>query len=171
MASEESLEIHSDPSGISRRRMIKRIGAGAAVAWTSPILMSVKVPAFAQSPVCRLVATLSGANEVPPNNSPGTGEAEFVRTAPDTLDYTYSYRDLTSGVNGAHIHVGPAGMNGPIVIPLTIIPGSTEGSVSDSATADPALLDAICANPEAYYVNVHTNMFPGGEIRDQLHAG
>jgi hypothetical protein len=36
--------------GISRRRMIKRIGAGAAIAWSAPILTSVRTPAFAQSP-------------------------------------------------------------------------------------------------------------------------
>jgi hypothetical protein len=35
--------------GISRRRMIKRIGAGAAVAWTAPILTSIRTPAFAQN--------------------------------------------------------------------------------------------------------------------------
>lgn len=38
--------------GISRRRMLKRIGAGAALAWTTPILTSIKTPAFAQSPGC-----------------------------------------------------------------------------------------------------------------------
>ena len=156
--------------GISRRRMLKRIGAGAAVAWTAPIITSVRVPAFAQSPSCQLVSKMSGSNEVPPNDSPGSGSGEFVRSSPNTLDYTYRYQDLTTGVVAAHIHLGPAGQNGPIVIPLTIIPGSTEGEVSDTAEADPALLDAICATPEAYYVNVHTEMFPGGEIRDQLHS-
>ena len=38
--------------GVSRRRMLKRIGAGAAVAWSAPILTSIRVPAFAQSPQC-----------------------------------------------------------------------------------------------------------------------
>jgi hypothetical protein len=39
--------------GISRRRMLKRIGAGAAVAWTAPVLTSLKTPAFAQAyPPC-----------------------------------------------------------------------------------------------------------------------
>jgi hypothetical protein len=33
--------------GISRRKMIKRIGAGAAIAWTAPILTSIRTPAFA----------------------------------------------------------------------------------------------------------------------------
>ena len=36
------------PDGISRRRMLKRIGAGAAIAWSAPILTSLRVPAFAQ---------------------------------------------------------------------------------------------------------------------------
>jgi hypothetical protein len=34
--------------GISRRRMLKRIGAGAAIAWTAPVLTSIRTPAFAQ---------------------------------------------------------------------------------------------------------------------------
>jgi hypothetical protein len=41
--------------GISRRRMIKRMGAGAAVAWSAPVLMSIQSPAFAQaSPTCEV---------------------------------------------------------------------------------------------------------------------
>jgi hypothetical protein len=37
---------------ISRRRMLKRIGAGAAVAWSAPILTSLQTPAFAQQRYC-----------------------------------------------------------------------------------------------------------------------
>jgi hypothetical protein len=33
---------------VSRRRMLKRIGAGAAVAWSAPILSSIRTPAFGQ---------------------------------------------------------------------------------------------------------------------------
>jgi hypothetical protein len=44
-------ESHID-SSISRRKMLKRIGAGAAVAWTAPVLTSMRTPAFAQSPGC-----------------------------------------------------------------------------------------------------------------------
>src|SRR2546428_10947569 len=36
--------------GISRRKMMKRIGAGAAIAWTAPILTSIRTPAFAYGP-------------------------------------------------------------------------------------------------------------------------
>src|SRR5438046_3101463 len=39
--------------GISRRKMLKRIGAGAAIAWTAPVLTSIRTPAFAAgSPGC-----------------------------------------------------------------------------------------------------------------------
>jgi hypothetical protein len=33
-------------------RRLKRIGAGTAVAWTSPVLLSLRTPAFAASPEC-----------------------------------------------------------------------------------------------------------------------
>jgi hypothetical protein len=46
---ESHIEVSED--GISRRRMLKRIGAGAAVAWTAPVLTSLKTPAFAAT-VC-----------------------------------------------------------------------------------------------------------------------
>lgn len=42
--------------GISRRRMLKRIGAGAAVAWTAPVISSFNSPAFAQYRVCDCVS-------------------------------------------------------------------------------------------------------------------
>jgi hypothetical protein len=49
MNPEEPLEV-SD--GISRRKVLKRIGAGAAIAWSAPILTSIRTPAFAQYPEC-----------------------------------------------------------------------------------------------------------------------
>ena len=42
----EELEV---TNGISRRKALKRIGAGAAIAWSAPILTSIKTPAFAQT--------------------------------------------------------------------------------------------------------------------------
>lgn len=47
MSPEEShQEVTED--GISRRRMLKRIGAASAIAWSAPILTSFRTPAFAQ---------------------------------------------------------------------------------------------------------------------------
>jgi CHRD domain-containing protein len=153
--------------GISRRQMLQRIGAGAAVAWTAPVLMSVKSPAFAQSPSCHLVAKMDGAQETPPVPTPGTGTGDFVRQSATELAYTYTWQDLLGQAMAAHIHKAPPGVPGPIVIPLSP-PSGQSGSVSDVATADAALLDDICANPGEYYINVHSDLYPGGEIRGQL---
>ncbi|MGH2572005.1 MAG: twin-arginine translocation signal domain-containing protein [Actinomycetota bacterium] len=38
--------------GISRRKALKGIGAGAAVVWAAPVLTSLQTPAFAQTPIC-----------------------------------------------------------------------------------------------------------------------
>ncbi len=83
------------------------------------------------------------------------------------LCYTLTARDLSAHAVAAHIHRGPRNVAGPVVIPLTVAPG-TSFSHSACTTASPTLLAAIQAEPKAYYVNVHTPTFPGGEIRGQL---
>src|SRR2546428_6130851 len=46
---EGTMESDQAEHRISRRRMLKRIGAGAAVVWSAPILTSIRTPAFAAS--------------------------------------------------------------------------------------------------------------------------
>jgi hypothetical protein len=53
--------------GISRRRMLRRIGAGAAVVWTAPVLSSLRVPAFAQQASVPVCAVGCGPNCIDPN--------------------------------------------------------------------------------------------------------
>lgn len=58
----EEPRIEASEEGVSRRKMLKRVGAGAAVAWSAPVLTSIKKPAFAQgSPRC-VPFDLCGAN-------------------------------------------------------------------------------------------------------------
>ena len=169
MAPIDPPELPSDKSAISRRRLIKRLGAGAAVAWAAPVLMSVKVPAFSQSPSCHIATKMDGSQETPPVPTPATGTFDGMRVAPDTLSYTYTWENLIGNGILAHIHKAPPGVPGPIVVPLTS-PSGHSGSITDKATADPALLDDICAHPGDYYVNVHSDVYPGGEIRGQLQS-
>jgi CHRD domain-containing protein len=73
----------------------------------------------------------------------------------------------------AHIHIAPRHVPGPVVVGLET-PPATSSTVSDCITAaeggelTPAELAAITADPRAYYVNVHTAMWPLGEVRGQL---
>ncbi|MGH2586768.1 MAG: CHRD domain-containing protein [Dehalococcoidia bacterium] len=109
---------------------------------------------------------LSGAAEVPgPGDPDGSGTAS-LRLNPGQGEVCFTL--TVSGIapaTAAHIHVAPAGVAGPIVVPLT---PPTSGSSSGCATADRTLIREIIRNPEAYYVNVHNADFPAGALRGQL---
>lgn len=104
--------------------------------------------------------------------SDGSGFFSYTTTA-DQLCYTLEVRRLTGAPVAAHIHVGARNVPGPVVVGLATPPAATS-TVSECITAaentnmTPAELAAITANPRAYYVNVHTQRFPGGEVRGQL---
>ncbi len=110
-------------------------------------------------------ANLSGAEEVPPNASPGQGLGIFTF---DPNDRSYHARVVSSGVadNAAHIHEGPPGVSGPIVIPLTKEPGSVVWEARGTLTQEQE--DKLRAGNVEYYFNVHSPTFPEGEIRGQI---
>ena len=60
------------PSGIPRRTVLKRLGAGAAIAWTAPVVMSLNAPAYAQgSPLCAPGCAGCGDPDSPCGIGPG----------------------------------------------------------------------------------------------------
>lgn len=121
------------------------------------------------------VAALSAENEVPGcpagEESGATGRA-IVRVDEETGRITYRVvaRRLPgtiAGSPGAHIHVGGAGEMGPIVQALELT-GRDRGLVATGTATNPALAEAIVADPANYYVNVHTTVCPPGAVRGQL---
>jgi CHRD domain len=111
-------------------------------------------------------AILRGANEVPPADPDGSGTA-VISISGTTVFYDITVANIDAPI-AQHIHVGPAGVNGPIVVNL---PGAfVDGRLVGSTTTDAVTASAILANPGGYYVNVHTNAFPGGAVRGQLSA-
>lgn len=107
--------------------------------------------------------TLSGNQEVPPVSTSASGSGTITIGA----DMSVSGSVKTTGVAGtaAHIHVGAAGKNGPVIIPLTKGPDDTW-----SVPAGAKLTDAQATSYKAgeLYVNVHSAANKGGEIRGQL---
>jgi hypothetical protein len=85
----------------------------------------------------------------------------------DQFCYVLDVNGLSGNAIAAHVHLGPRNVAGPITIPL-LIPSARDFTTSGCVTADPSLLADVRANPKAYYVNVHTRLFPGGEVRGQL---
>lgn len=72
---------------------------------------------------------------------------------------------------GLHIHSGGKKANGPIVVNsgLAANDGDGQGNLTAIITGvAPADLQAILDNPRNYYVNLHTDVNPGGALRAQL---
>ena len=123
----------------------------------------------------KFVTALSAENEVPgcpAGEESGAGGRAIVRIDEDSGEITYRVvaRRLPgtiAGSPGAHIHVGAAGDMGPVVQGLELT-GRERGLVATGTVTNPALAEAIVADPANYYVNVHTTVCPGGAIRGQL---
>ncbi len=129
-------------------------------------------------------AKLSGDEEVPPNDSRGRGHAQFWLSKDGTsLRYKLIVANIEN-VTQAHIHIAPAGRNGPVIAFLFgFVPGGvTENGVLAEGTitqanllARPAIgfggtmaeLLAAMRSGNAY-VNVHTVARPLGEVRGQV---
>ncbi|HEX2152715.1 MAG TPA: CHRD domain-containing protein [Acidimicrobiia bacterium] len=130
-------------------------------------------------------ASLAGANEVPPVQTEGTGLATFsLNDSQTALDYTL----LTYGLEGttmAHIHVGPPGVNGPVVVFLfgpemdgvtqdgLLAQGTiTEGDLIPVTDVFDGTMETLIDRLRAgtAYVNVHTLANPSGEIRGQVNG-
>ncbi len=109
---------------------------------------------------------LSGLEEVPPNGSPGTGYGLFdVDMVTGDFSYSMTASGLTSTITAAHIHNAPVGSNGPVI--FNLLPGGVWNTpVVGNGTLTAAHLGELVAG--RLYVNVHTQAFPGGEIRGQM---
>ena len=121
-----------------------------------------------------LTTALTGAAEVPPGDLDGSGTATItVNPGQEVVCWEISVQDITLPATAAHIHVGAAGTAPPDNVVVTLsapVAGldPTRGFASGCTTVERDLALDILKNPEDYYVNVHTTLFPDGAIRGQL---
>lgn len=161
-----------------------RTRTGIAIA-VAPALLFGTVVAFAQSAPempeqqtddptvaaedATYVALLAGANEVPAVETDGNGAA-WIHYDPDTgtLTWTVEYDGLTGPASGAHFH-GPASAEENAGVAVNIAP---EGDLTSpiEGTAEITEEQAAQLGDGQWYVNVHTEANPGGEIRGQVLA-
>ena len=142
---------------------------------------------------------LSGYNEVPALSTPATGRFLARGSLDGTkIEYLLTYDNLSGSVTQAHIHLGQTGVNGAISLFLCTNlgngPAGTQACPQTATMAAPVtgiwtaadvtggaaaqglaagefgeVIAAIIAGK--MYVNVHSQTFPGGEIRVQLPSG
>jgi len=111
--------------------------------------------------------TMSAAGEVPPNLSTGVGTATLtIDPGTGSVTVTGSYTGLSSETTAADIH-GPAGTTAtaPVIIPLNGT-GGRSGTITGGGTINQAQVTDLKGGQT--YINVHTSIFPDGEIRAQI---
>jgi hypothetical protein len=111
----------------------------------------------------RFSAQLSGANEVPSNNSTATGTANFtIDTKNNVLFFDVRISGLEAAETGAHIHgFAPPGQNAGVIFNLPL--GAVKmGNWQYDQSIEQQILSGLT------YVNVHSVKYPDGEIRAQL---
>jgi len=127
------------------------------------VILALAIALPASGDVLNFAASLDGLQEVPPNASPATGTASIVLDdVANTITVDLHFSGLLAAQTAAHIH-GPAppGVNAGVLVGFPV--GQFDNQVFP-------ITDTIEGHIKAglTYVNVHTTLFPGGEIRGQV---
>ena len=164
----------------------KSIGLWAMATLAASVLAAPAV----HSQTERFSARLSGAEEVPPINTAGTGAFEMT-IQQGTITFSLTFSDLSSPLSVAHLHFAPSKVAGGVMIFLCggggqpACPETTEGTITGTITGAnvtgpsaqgiaPGDLDSALEavrNDDLAYANMHTGNFGGGEIRGQVRRG
>jgi hypothetical protein len=143
---------------LSRRFLVLAGLTAGALAWSAA--------AHAASETFKV--DLTGAQQVPPVETPAKGSADLsYDPATRMLTWTVTYSGLSAPATMAHFH-GPAaaGKNGPVAIWISVKDASVDSPVKGQATLTPEQAAQFSAGE--WYINVHTSAHPGGEIRGQV---
>jgi hypothetical protein len=154
------------------RRVMTFVGA-VAVLWCTT--------GVAQAQTVRFTATLSGASETPGVVTGAFGVADVTwDVGSQTVSWIIDVFNMPSGTTNAHFHVGGPGVAGPTVVnigfPAQI---SNDYRLTGSARAENLLARADQGIRSwqdfeqslfggQLYINVHSAVNPGGEIRGQV---
>jgi hypothetical protein len=142
------------------RKLALVLAAVVAAALTTTALAAVR-----KDETYKLSAALNGRQEVPkPKGVPAAAKGTFTGTLKgNTLTFKLTFRGLSGQAVAAHIHLGPKGKAGAVLVPLC---GPCKSPMSGTMKVSDKAHDAIERNRT--YVNVHTPKNAAGEIRGQV---
>lgn len=161
-----------------------------------PLMAGITTAAYAAT--FTYSADLTGSAEAIPNASPGIGSTEVTYDdATHSLRVQISFSGLLGTTTASHIHAPTAVPDTGTAMVATTVPtfagfplGVTAGTydsgwldLTDASSYNPAFITTwggTTASAEAAlaaalgagtsYLNIHTSVYPGGEIRGFLHA-
>ena len=141
----------------------RRLLAALVLGMLAALMLALPASAAA-APLAHLETVMTGEKEVPgPGDPDGIGEAK-IKVFRAKVCYTLTAKRIAPAT-AAHIHKGPPGVAGPIVVPLK---PPTDGSSSGCKKISRSLAKNLKEHPGRYYVNVHNRPYPEGAIRGQL---
>lgn len=162
-----------------------------------PAMLLVGVAVLVSQGMFNIKGVLLGWEEVPVISTNASGELQARISHDETeIEYELSYADLQADATQAHIHVGQKGVNGGISVwlcsnlaspptpagvqPCPLRSGTVTGTLDATDVVGPTsqgiaageFAELVRAIREGKtYANVHTTLFPGGEIRSQIDPG
>ncbi len=129
--------------------------------------------------IVKLRARLSPDQEVATKivDSAAKGRARLFSADGDRVRVKAIFRRLSGAPTAAHLHLGQAGANGPVVVDLaaglrnnwlgfTVRAGDIVGPLAESNDPFRSLLNELAAGN--IYLNIHTDKYPAGELRGQV---
>ncbi len=131
-------------------------------------LAGTMVVATARAAPMSFTVPLTGAQQVPPVQTSGSGTANLTfDPSTQVLTWSITYSGLSGPATMAHIH-GPApdGKNAGIEIWLSRRGSEATSPITGQATLTPTQAQQLMAGDT--YINVHTQAHPAGEIRGQI---
>jgi CHRD domain len=131
-------------------------------------MLAIGAPAYGQGRP--FSTTLTGAAEVPGPGDPNASGTAFItlNQGQGEVCFDLSWAGIDGTVTAAHIHIGTAVEAGDIVVGLFAGAFAGTDSASGCVSASEELIKAIRQDPENYYVNIHSDVFPAGAVRGQL---
>jgi hypothetical protein len=176
-----------------KEQEMKKLCMSAALAALA-LLLSGIFPTRAMSDDEAIIsARMVGLGEVPPNSSKGTADFRGTISADGTtITYTLKWSGLTTLPLFSHIHFGPTKVIGGVMVFLCGGGGKPACTQATSGMATGTITAADIVGPAAQgippapngsfadvirairthnaYANLHTTMFPGGEVRGPVEA-
>ena len=149
--------------------MIRKVALCLVLMSSAAMVASVSPAGAADA---RIIAILTGAAERPgPGDPDAVGRAYItINDAANQICLNLQWARVDGTLSGLHIHIAPPDRPGPIVVGFQTPPSRRSGNFRQCVTvANESTLDNIAANPQAYYINLHsTPLYGGGAIRGQL---